>query len=613
MADAESEGPVKRPTTKRRRERDEEGKAAACEREAPDPQAKRKRSMTLPEGEVGDAVLLLLGAFKQVQENGDNAATTIKKQKNTIAKKKAEINRLVQQHQETCEGNIVLKQSLDDITEERDVFAVKLDQLKKRLNEAPPLARLPEVSTLEEVLICNETQWLAKQHKAMTREIEKHRDMTKEIEMWTDEHMLLSWDYAEEERDDAIIIQDLKSKITELEASKAKVEECDKSLQDLKGRLNQLRIGRDRFKDENVQLNATVEALRQQLRDIKGGQAKRLKAKDAERAKEQGGQATVLKGREEEKVKEQPKTPKSGTNGRGKEERRVQIGDTKRNVYTIESDDSDVEISGTKGDIPTFGWAELEFGYQVENISDKYNKTKGYHIVIQHDGDKTITLFWPHAMKDGSQTTTRNYNMTSEEVGFEGQSYTDMFDQFELCTIPTKLLTMVQKAMRPGPKDAARNIIVKFAALADYKEHLSKLIPGSPKRIPEADSMFSSSQERDDGYSSEEEEEEFDPTTPKSGRSGGTCTICATLSGNPEMPRVCPASIALSKEKGTRKGCPFRLPNAGPKQLARVEEMLQEFSEKARKYYKHVKDTAIEDAKGQYDANYQRSLGNQRK
>ena len=228
--------------------------------------------------------------------------------------------------------------------------------------------------------------------------------------------------------------------------------------------------------------------------------------------------------------------------------------------------------------------------------------SKGYHIVIQRDEAKTTTLFWPHSMKDGCQTTTKKYNKISEEDNFTGQSYTDMFNQFEVCTIPTYVLAMVEKEMQPRPCDASRRIIVKFAALAPYMGYLKQFIPGNPRPHIEADAMF---QGADDGDSSEEEGPSMGgSSTPRRGRNvPGTCRICTILAGKSE-PRVgCAASLQSAKEQKIPKvGCPFRI---GKK--ATVDKMLESFSEIARGYYKDATEGAIAEAMEQYNQNYENS------
>ena len=225
-------------------------------------------------------------------------------------------------------------------------------------------------------------------------------------------------------------------------------------------------------------------------------------------------------------------------------------------------------------------------------------KTKNTELTAQVS---TLREELKHARREKNGRGKEDDEVGSKEDAREGKKV-KIDDAPDVIVITPHAATPTKRHQKLKPRDGEGEGVALFGAAGGGA---FSAVGGGASILgigpPESDS--SDSEEDDDLYTA-------DSLTPKK----GSCKICSILSDKTQPWGGCAASIQFSEDEGTKKGCPFRLPPASDaNKMKKIEEMFRTFPQVAKGYYKDATDTAIEEARGQYDANYQRSLENQKK
>ena len=544
---------------------------------------RRNRTATVPAGPAGDAVLDLIATFNELGAEKDKAYKLADKKTRLLHKKKAKLKDVWKERdafkKELDQRTKAFTNELGERTDELGERTEKLEQRTKerdhllqeieRLKQTPSLARLPEVEGQE--------PW------QMDITFKDYLGLLKDIKQLTQEHLQLSWYCAENIQAYDECVKEGDDKVDKIRAQRnAAIQEKTK-----------LEAEVTKLKKDKTQMEAKVAALAQDLKQ----------AQDKKRIDKKEGKKRLSNddhNDDDEKKRIDKKRVK------------LALGAASKVAVEAASDDDVVDVTPPPPPFTTWQWVELGGKGDDPSIHDKINFTKGYHIVIRCNDGITTTLFWPHTLKDGTQTSTTKYKKKSVQDGYDGQRYIDMFNDFEICHIPNEALVKLEECRQPKNEDAAREIILNFTALQSYKERMEMFLPRKRSiegNSVEGDSMYGG------GLGGLSDDDEVDPdeggsstATPKS-KGPGSCIICGYISGKHE-PRECPASIYVTREKGKSSGCPFRLPWGGnpEKQKEEVDKTLADFGNMAIEYYPNAKPAAIEAGKLKYDQNYAAAL-----
>lgn len=537
---------------------------------------RRNRTVTVPAGPAGEAVFQLVATVNELGASKDEACKLADKQTRLLHKKKAKLKAAWKQRdafkKELDQVTKALTKELGERTDELDRRTKERDHLlheNERLKQTPSLARLQEVE--------GQDMWKV---DVSFNDYMSLADRTRQL---TQEHLQLSWECAENIQAYDECVKEGDDKVDKIRAQRnAAIQEKTK-----------LEAEVTKLKKDKTQMEAKVAALAQDLKQ----------AQDKKRIDKKEGK---------KRLSNDDHNDDDDRKHTDKKRVKLAIGAASKVAVEAASDDDVVDVTPPPPPFTTWQWVELGGKGDDPSIHDKINFTKGYHIVIRCNDGITTTLFWPHTLKDGTQTSTTKYKKKSVQDGYDGQRYIDMFNDFEICRIPNEALVKLEECRQPKNEDAAREIILNFTSIQSYKERMEMFLPRKRSiegNSVEGDSMYGG------GLGGLSDDDEVDPdeggsstATPKS-KGPGSCIICGYISGKHE-PRECPASIYVTREKGKPSACPFRLPNgANPeKQKEEVEKTLADFGNMAIEYYPNAKPAAIEAGKLKYDQNYAAAL-----
>ena len=565
---------------------------------------RRNRTVTVPAGPAGEAVLQLVATVNELAASKDEAYKLADKKTRLLHKKKAKLNDVWKERDDFKKERDNFKKELDqrtkaftdELEERNEQLGERTEKLEQRtkerdhlLQEIERLKQTPSLTRLQEVE--GQDMWKV---DVSFKDYMSLADRTRQL---TQEHLQLSWECAENIQAYDECVKEGDDKVDQVRAQRNTARQEKTKLEaevtKLKEDKTQLEADKTQLEADKTQLEARVAAL---ARDLKQAQdKKRIDKKEGKKrlSNDDHNDDDDKKRIDKKRVK-------------------LALGAASKVAVEAASDDDVVDVTPPPPPFTTWQWVELDGKGDDPSIHDKINFTKGYHIVIRCNDGITTTLFWPHTLKDGTQTSTTKYKKKSVQDGYDGQRYIDMFNDFEICHIPNEALVKLEECRHPKREDAAREIILNFTAIQSYKERMEMFLPRKRSiegNSVEGDSMYGGGL----GGLSDDDEVDLDEggsstATPKS-KGPGSCVICGIISGKQEL-RECPASIYVTKEKGKSSACPFRLPYGGnpEKQKEEVDKTLADFGNMAIKYYPDAKPAAIEEAKSQYDKNFAAAL-----